>query len=289
MNIASSFRQNRVILVICGCMLSAAAPAKVSEKLEQNRVTSSDVRNAASAISASINSTAPIEKIDPGCVDGSDNRDSEICAQWMAVDAARDAAKYALISVVVGVFGTLFLLLTFKLTRNTSRAELRAYVSIKPDALVIKNRGLDGFSVGVKMRNGGNTPAYDVVHYGFIAIMNADTAEEYFKRAVERPPGIGAAFTLHNDDEAEGLIEGPADVAAIDLIDLSNDEKMLFVFGATEYFDVFRVKRTTRFCFSLGEGIFGDIGQQANARDAEVTFQAGGLEWRLARFHNSAN
>ncbi|WP_146037396.1 hypothetical protein [Novosphingobium guangzhouense] len=286
MRFISALNLKRVIFIFSGCVLCAASPAKISDHPQRNPVTSDDVRTAATAISESIKNAAPIAKNDAGCINGTDNRDSEICAQWMTVDAARDAAIYGLISVVVGVIGTIFLLLTFWQTRSTSRAELRAYVSIKPDHLIIKDRGLGGFSVGVKMRNGGNTPAYEVVHYGSIAIMTVEAATDYFERAVERPQGMGAAFTLHNGDEAEGGIDGPADVNVIDLVDLSNDEKFLFVFGVTEYRDVFRVARSTQFCFSLGVGIFGDIEQRMNAEGP--MHQVGGLEWRLSPFHNSA-
>jgi hypothetical protein len=103
-----------IILAIAGLILIGAAPNKdginqPNQAPSQNPVTD-QLKDVVSAIKESNKSPQP----DNGCKAGEDNRSSDLCAQWKAADAAKDAAWwtfFAAITTAVGViigFLTLF-------------------------------------------------------------------------------------------------------------------------------------------------------------------------------------
>ncbi len=104
---------------------------------------------------------------------------SELCAQWKAADASEQSARYALWALIVSAIGTVLLVWTLAETRATSRRELRAYVSVKVRAVqagIIEGRGLN-VTFDTVSHNGGQTPAYDCVHFGTIAICRPEDAK----------------------------------------------------------------------------------------------------------------
>ena len=114
------------------------------------------------------------------CEQGRDERNSDLCAQWKAADAARDAAEWAKWQLLLGIIGAAGLLVTIHYTRRAVLAafeanqnahdtlthakemaavELRPYLHVdeiafdKPETL--KHRP----SVIVRVKNFGATPA----------------------------------------------------------------------------------------------------------------------------------
>lgn len=91
--------------------------------------------------------SAPVKPVEPpklerACDEGKDARDSDLCAQWKAADAARDAADWTRLGIILGVFGTVGLFWTLYYTR---KAVLAAEEATKgaDDALATANRSAD--------------------------------------------------------------------------------------------------------------------------------------------------
>jgi len=114
------------------------------------------------------------------CEAGRDIRSSDLCAQWKAADAARDAARWAMIGTVVALLGTFGLYWQISLTRravaDTSEAtvamreanriarenshkELRAYLTVKSVTVNETEHDDDEFIFEIEMINNGHTPA----------------------------------------------------------------------------------------------------------------------------------
>lgn len=130
----------------------------------------------------------PIQTIEPvdaselnrPCDPPKDQRDSDLCAQWKAADAARDAADWTRWGVVLGVLGTLGLFWTLLYTRKAvlggeasleharivSRAQLRPWliyesywVGTFKDATIEGKKYEYGALLKLEMKNTGQTPA----------------------------------------------------------------------------------------------------------------------------------
>jgi hypothetical protein len=112
------------------------------------------------------------------CAKGVDNRDSELCAQWKAADAAKDAADWTQRGFWIGIVGFLGLLTTLYYTRqavkvaseatNDARkaleiAERTADRQLSPYVYVERIEALDfsaeSLVVNIKIKNFGQTPA----------------------------------------------------------------------------------------------------------------------------------
>ncbi|OYW86095.1 MAG: hypothetical protein B7Z20_07935, partial [Sphingobium sp. 32-64-5] len=102
-------------------------------------------------------------KEDRGCEIAREDRYSDLCAQWKAADAAREAADYGFWTLLISAIGTSLLVWTLAETRGTARRELRAYVYIETAGFTVSN-GLDvengrDVHIGFQVRNFGQTPA----------------------------------------------------------------------------------------------------------------------------------
>lgn len=152
------------------------------------------MQQAASTIAAAIRETIyPVGK-DEGCEKAEDRRNSDLCAQWKAADAARDAADYSLWSLLVGIFGTAAVVATLHYTRKaviaaeeatedanraleiasrnadaaarqvevseqTAHRQLRAYLSAKSVVIDEGEHDDDIFTLNIEIVNNGQTPA----------------------------------------------------------------------------------------------------------------------------------
>lgn len=104
-----------VTAVVGWLILTAAQPVSSAPKdggRSQASYSESDAKQAADTIAGAIDNTVrPAEK-DKGCDKIAEKRDSDLCAQWKAADAASDAARYAKWSVWVGLGGIAGLFVT---------------------------------------------------------------------------------------------------------------------------------------------------------------------------------
>lgn len=193
----------------------------------------------------------------PNCQEPHYQSNSDLCAQWSAVEEVRETnrlARYALllnyVAVFFGAVGTGLLLLTLRDTRRTSRSELRAYVF--PLGLNL----LDGASCEppepenenlpfcrIAIRNSGQTPAFDVIHWAEIAVLQR--SDEH-KLAIPALNKIGSAAVPPNGEIFKTVIYqrkiSPEEADAIRSHSLS-----VFVHGRIEYTDVFGAKHVTNY------------------------------------------
>jgi hypothetical protein len=120
------------------------------------------------------------------CRKGDPNRNSDLCAQWEAADAARDSARYDRWQLWVGVVGAAGLLAALGLTldangisRRTAKRQLRAYMGINKYDLTPYQLGVIGTGKFlIAMKNFGQTPAIALttrVSYAIRPWVDADT------------------------------------------------------------------------------------------------------------------
>ncbi|WP_165363549.1 hypothetical protein, partial [Sphingobium cupriresistens] len=245
-------------------------------------ISASDIDNAAATIGAAIKQSVVTSDKDIGCQYGPERRDSDLCAQWKAADAAHDAAQYALWGIGIGIVGTGFLYVTFRETRRVSRAQLRAYVSIKPLGLRIKENGIGKqITAGLKVRNGGQTPAYNVVWHGNIVALTSEIAIGFFDDSNNEPlPMRNPRPTLINsNDEIDGDLESVDDLSPIDWSMVQTGAKHLYLYGTGEYRDVFNRPHENRFCY---------IAEHQPKLAGIVDTKKLPLVWQQAPFFNSS-
>ncbi len=227
------------------------------------------------------------------CDEKNDDRRSELCAQWKAVDAAREGVQYSVLSLIIssalGLFSTVLLVWTFAETRSTTRRELRAYVSARPGTLVHfrHSDGSQAICFRFTLRNGGTTPAYQLMHMGSAAILTEQQAEQHATRSWNAIPKIGRpkAMVVHGGEEAEGEIVPPEPVTAAQLEAVRKGEAEFYVFGLIVYRDTFREKRWTKFCYVLDADEF----KRGEALASKAMGEPQPMAWQLAPFGNDAN
>jgi len=247
----------------------------------------SDIRQAADTIASAIHDTSRPAAQDQGCVRGSDQRRSDLCAEWKSADAAKDAANYALWTLIVSALGTGLLIWTLAETRATTRRELRAYVSVRSGGLVIQETAEKGtlISFEVISHNGGATPAYECDHLATLAIMTRQHAALELKsvKPIDKDAYSGGVVVHSGDDfvtEMPNRILVPPDL----LDAIKKGTVSLYMFGVSSYLDTFGIRRRTDFCQFIDGDRFADAFDKAAASpgDAIVT------KWTTAPFHNAA-
>jgi hypothetical protein len=121
------------------------------------------------------------------CEAGNDQRESDLCAQWKAADAADRAALFGGLSIIGIVIAILLTLQSNSIARDTAKRQLRAYVSIHGYHASMISRGTFEFTV----KNAGTTPAYKVtVTYKF----HLEDKVGNFCGGLERSEYLGACF-----------------------------------------------------------------------------------------------
>jgi hypothetical protein len=198
------------------------------------------------------------DKLTEACDPGSEKRDSDLCAQWKAADAAKKAADW---SVYLGLAASFVAILTLAAavmaaryakdatleTRRIGEAQLRAYVVSSGVSAVPVCDGdgrILGFHFAVQWRNAGQTPA-----------MNCQINSK-LETAVSVPP-----FTW-DDDPVDGVLAtiGPSDkpvtstIEAIkisDIVSTTNSGMTLYTVSRIIYDDVFERGYVEEVCFSV--------------------------------------
>jgi hypothetical protein len=261
---------------------SSLGSAQPPQTQAQNEAAGS-AQKAASTVADAIRKAGPSK--DYGCQDRKDKRASDLCAQWSAVDAARNAALATWIAVILSFIGTAFVAVTLILTVRTSRRELRAYVSVKP-------LGLPVFDVGEKpcatvtITNGGATPAYEVEQYGTVLIDEFPLKLDPLAGEMERL-GVKGQSTLHRGDEHSAPIQAHGTVTPRDIDDIVSGRKVIYVIGNVDYLDTFRKKRRTEFCYFLDGEALRNAGRSAQEGDARGENKVT-IKWTLGNLHTKA-
>ncbi|WP_311275736.1 hypothetical protein [Methylobacterium sp. WCS2018Hpa-22] len=225
------------------------------------------------------------------CKRGQENRNSDLCAQWKAADSASDAALWGFLSFIVGIFGTIGLLINIIYThravsvadksvvesRRMGEVQNRAYLQIisKSSKIVFdKDSGCISPQVEVVVKNTGQTPAREVK---IVAVHSKvwKGSTSFPKADVINYPGTNI---LEIGSQTEGkLVISPLGYGATTewiskQISRSPHAGIIMngaIFGYITFDDVFSINRTIRFRFqSL---IF--FGQDGNLQSSPVEFR----------------
>lgn len=189
----------------------------------------------------------------PNCYNPQGNSNADLCAQWAAVDQVTESNRLASVNVRLSLFvslltllGTIFVGWTLMETRNTSRRELRAYVFAENSGVYALTKQVprsENGKVGstVVVRNSGQTPAYDVIHWSMLALHAVVNERELvippletLHRTVVPPGGILKAerrLSIHLTRDQQASLKTGA--------------MALYVYGRIEYTDAFGTRRYT--------------------------------------------
>lgn len=202
------------------------------------------------------------------CKPGDDDRNSDLCAQWKAADAAAAAAKWAEVSAYIGGVAAFLLLWTLaytarataaadkaalaaqqacKITSDANNNGLRAYVLV--DSARIFNLDTEVPQIVLTIRNFGQTPASD-----FRCQMNG---------CFSNYPAEFDFVDLSCDTEGSRALIGPGGqtkiswrpsrkMESIDLQALINHKAAFWAWGWIRYKDVFGKDQETSFRFMYG-------------------------------------
>ncbi len=174
-------RYRIIVIAICGLICSAASlpPDKRAQPEAQKSEQQADRRQSATDLGSGIGkSPEKTEDYNPPCDPGHDDRNSDLCAQWKAADAAKESADWTRRTFFLGIVGTAVGFMTLiaagaaayyakiaaaattnavTVAREIGEAQVRAYLTIKTVRVCIdaKNR----LGVGVSVDNSGQSPA----------------------------------------------------------------------------------------------------------------------------------
>lgn len=224
-------------------LLGAAQPSRPPAQREQPEAAAANERSPLEIVIRN----PPRERPDPGCERRQDNRQSDLCAQWKAADAARDAADVAFWALLVGVAGTVFLLITLTETRKAGQREQRAYIKLDvpnvPDPSVLMN-GI----VTVVVTNYGTTPALEARFEGTWFIGPKSIDETYLERELSNcgeggiiHPGSPKDFGIH----AALTFNQKSNVAS------EHHDDQLYATAKCTYRDVFGQRHVEAICVRL--------------------------------------
>ncbi len=212
------------------------------------------------------------------CKPGDDKRDSDLCAQWKAADAAANSAWWARVgtwvSGISGLFVVVALFLAFqsnRIARESAERQLRAYVvtaGLDCEWTTRLTDGQLGLNLKVLFVNAGQTPALTtkfVCCVGFGGVPeNLDEQSWPFSETITV---VGPGTRL----EAPQIWVPEAVV-----LEIYRGTKSAFLYGIATYKDIFEVKRETRFLWHLTFGKSSDADRPNRPR------------WECVGTHNTA-
>jgi hypothetical protein len=178
-------------------------------------------------------------------------------SQPNAETPSQQAVEVAFLRVPIGegmlVIVTLLLVgVTYQLVSNgkvSAERQLRAYISLEWSRIVSGDGG-NTFTVEVQIKNAGQTPALRVRHRMAAEVWVQHTAALSFATPEidpsEIPIGPGISFTLRQPI----AVGGASGTGSIDV-----GQRLLFVWGSVEYFDIFDEPRTLEFRSRSGDPI----------------------------------
>jgi hypothetical protein len=172
-----------IVVAVAGWLILAAAPTPRDRTQEQANQSAAKIGHSLDSIAAAQNKIAKATntgEYEKPCRDGQPNYDSDLCAQWYAASAARDAANWAAWSFYVGIVGALGIIIALGLTwhsnwiaRDTAKRQLRAYLAVKSAGPVLVRTNSD-LVVEIGLVNTGQTPAMHVDGFWNISILESN-------------------------------------------------------------------------------------------------------------------
>ena len=208
-------RGYRIFIVAAGLVL--ASPCYGKDAKQQQSKPRADSANKLERIALAVEKLPSVSAPDRGCQPGQDKRESDLCAQWKAADAAADSAYWtfwtffiALIGLVVGG-GTLVAAWlaarwakkaadftetganaakgAVEETRRIGEAQVRAYLSIVGAEA---KHWDDEFEFRVLVKNTGQSPAFILLCEYEILLPDGKRPHKVF----EEPLSVGAGIQM---------------------------------------------------------------------------------------------
>ena len=213
-------------LILVGAGNAPKAEAKAEQATEQTEIadTLKGIRSALQDANRPDSTSKP-------CTNEMENRNSDLCAQWKAADAARDAANWAWWQLVISAAGLLGLIVSLFFTRralvaadNTNKAFIRAEAGILVPSIEFFGGGLWADSFKIKMHNVGRTPV-TIVHYQ-LHLDNDNIGHQ-----MEIP--------LHADEHQLGIMIDAGKPFILPYNDMSQCPEVIRMVGGAIYSDMF--------------------------------------------------
>ncbi|BCG94449.1 hypothetical protein MesoLj131a_33130 [Mesorhizobium sp. 131-2-1] len=201
------------------------------------------------------------------CRAGVDNRNSDLCAQWKAADAAQQSAMWAGIGTLIGGLtfaaavaaaiyarraakhtetGAIAANKTLAHAEQTSKRELRAYLAVVPDG-INQLIGTTEAMGHVLLQNVGKLPARNVSLFVYME-MSERNVEPKYRRADFQTPG-GRSETERVVHPNGSMRQGCYNAHRIPIKEIFEAvDHNIYVWGIAYYDDGYGCPRYTRFC-----------------------------------------
>lgn len=185
------------------------------------------------------------------CQPGNDQRNSDLCAQWKAADAAADSAWWAAVGGFASAISTILVLIALYfafrsnwIARDTAKRQLRAYLTVSKIRVrrIVADKQIE---VDVSFKNTGQTPAKRITLFSGVKTAGTPTNEQFFFLDL---------IPLHDDASVVILGAGEssfadlkADPPETSIANFAEGRWNLYVFGRIDYQDTFGSSHTTWF------------------------------------------
>lgn len=221
-------------------------------------------RNASEPVLAQNQQVTP-PAYDPRCQAPQDREDSDLCAQWSAVEAMKEANRVNQIALRAGWFEFIALLISIfftgwaaiaaakaaaaadkvvGVTEDTAKRQLRAYVSVEPCGITLPEDGVP--RAPILVHNRGQTPAYNVT-LAYQVDLHRDP-RNFYPEEDKALVGQASDGTLApNQDRHIYTAVGQPSVE--DMRAIAKRELAIVHWGVVQYRDAFNTARETRFAF----------------------------------------
>ena len=249
-------------IIIFAVVLSL--PPQGSRAEEQNPPNDKQI-NIANPFSWVFHSSDEPDQLTQPCKPGENNRNSDLCAQWKAADAARDSARWARYTFWLSIMGAAVGVLTFivavaaalfaksasdhtkngaeaawkavDVTEDMGRRQIRAYVGISKTKIEITPNKLICY---VEIKNSGQSPAYKLSHW---IKGNADGTCDFSEKD-DKPTkqDIGPGQSMYLDIAFDAQFPENSGKGKHIMID-----PPVYVWGRADYIDAFNKARYLRY------------------------------------------
>lgn len=200
-----------------------------------------------------------------------ENREkADLTAQQSMALSAKRMLTATWIQIALSAIGTILLLVTVKLSRDSTKAaisavthaeesaerELRAYVFV--DEKTIEDFGLGKQPrIAIRFKNFGQTPAYQCKVTYFKCQISAK--EPDFPAAGKFPP-LGSTIENLGPSDCRRIMMKIGVIDKNAHTDIISNKKQIFAIGIIEYVDAFGKPRETRFKYAYGRNatVFGN-------------------------------
>lgn len=184
----------------------------------------------------------------------------DILAQESMAKSTYKILFWSVVQLIFTATGTAALIYSLLLNRRATNAAIdvvkaeRAWILYKDIAVnpffgdAAEPNRLTKWVLTIRWRNGGRSPATDVVFASCIKFAGAGAPPPEFKLDSENKDGFTSS--LGQEAETNGM---PIDIRAEEYRDVLNNKRDLFVYGKVQYRDVYssHIIRHTEFCYRV--------------------------------------